>query len=559
MTFAAEGLDLDQDRPVAVEGGDDDRARHPRASAGEEESARVGHPDQALLGHLQHAEVVGGAVAVFDRPQQAQGVVLVPLEGQDRVDDVLQGLGPGQAAVLGHLADQDDRTAPGPGLDDHPLGHGPHLVERAGGRAGLGVEGGLHRVDHHEVGADLVEGADKVVERGVGVQPQAVGHDPQALGPGPHLDPGLLRGGVEGRAARSGHRRGHLEKQGGLAHSRRAPDHGDRAGHETAAEHPVDLLDAGRDGTALFGGHVPHQESRLTGRHHDGAPDGPDGLLDQGVPLAARGALPGPLRRGRPAGRTAVDGPGSAHGRTLRTGGDRLTGGSIERLFAIDGGPGDLAEPLPLGNEPLVDPSLPFLSMRPRKPIALVLLCTLLAGGCSLLEDDAAASDACGQALTRSAQVTDARALALARTEAVTEMDPEGTAAVIAHRDEAQRAIFGPVARLVTRADRRAAQYRRLRSECRQATGDLSPDCEEAFTLSTRLAGRYAEATRTRVDYWSEQVAMAQSAWEGRAAATRQAIDRWDRLLTDYERQMARIDRTAGRRMQAAGDCRDTL
>ena len=197
--------------------------------------------------------------------------------------------------------------------------------------------------------------------------------------------------------------------------------------------------------------------------------------------------------------------------------------------------------------------------MSVRQLAIVTLACALLGSGCSLFEDDAAATDACGQALTRSAQVTDARALALARTEAVTDMDPEGTAAVIAHREGAQRAIFGPIARITTRADHRARQYRRLRGQCRQASSDLPAACEASFTLSARLAGGYVEATRTRVDYWSEQVAMAQSAWEGRAEATDRAIDRWYRLRTDYERQMTRLDRAANRRLQAAGDCREAL
>jgi len=194
-----------------------------------------------------------------------------------------------------------------------------------------------------------------------------------------------------------------------------------------------------------------------------------------------------------------------------------------------------------------------------RRLAIITLAYALLGSGCALFEDDAAATDACGQALTRSAQVTDARALALARTEAVTEMDPEGTAAVIAHREDAQQAIFGPIARITTRADHRAQQYRRLRGQCRQASSDLPAACESSFTMSARLAGGYVEATRLRVDYWSEQVAMAQSAWEGRAEATRRAIDRWHRLRTDYERRMTRLDRTANRRLQAAGDCRDAL
>ena len=89
---------------------------HARAPVGQEQPAGVGHGVEAALGHLEQAELVGGAEAVLGRPQQAQGVVAVALEGEHRVDHVLEHAGAGQAAVLGDVADQHRGDAAGLGL-----------------------------------------------------------------------------------------------------------------------------------------------------------------------------------------------------------------------------------------------------------------------------------------------------------------------------------------------------------------------------------------------------------------------------------------------------------
>jgi hypothetical protein len=191
--------------------------------------------------------------------------------------------------------------------------------------------------------------------------------------------------------------------------------------------------------------------------------------------------------------------------------------------------------------------------------IATITVCVLLAGGCSLLADDTPVSAACAGALNRAEQVADGRTRALDRIAAVTEMDPAGTAAVIAHRDEVQRALFGPIARVVTRADARADAYRRLRGECRRDSGEIPPRCEAAFSQATRVARTSSAALQTRMGFWSAQVHIAQSAWAGDRGATERAIDRWDRLLTRYEGQQNRIDRARAQHRRATTDCRDAL
>ena len=73
-----------------------------------------GTPIEPALGHLEQAELVGGAEAVLDGPQQAQGVVAVALEGEHGVDHVLEHPGPGEPAVLGDVADEHHGAAAAP-------------------------------------------------------------------------------------------------------------------------------------------------------------------------------------------------------------------------------------------------------------------------------------------------------------------------------------------------------------------------------------------------------------------------------------------------------------
>ena len=105
-------LHLDEQRPVALQGGHDHRART-RPRGGRRGTAGSGRARRSRppLGHLEQAELVGGAEAVLDRPQQAQRVVAVALEGEHGVDDVLEHPGPGEAALLGDVADEHDGDA----------------------------------------------------------------------------------------------------------------------------------------------------------------------------------------------------------------------------------------------------------------------------------------------------------------------------------------------------------------------------------------------------------------------------------------------------------------
>ena len=86
-------LDLDEERPAALQGRRDDASRRRAAVIGEEGAGGVGDLEQAGLGHLEDADLVGGSEAVLGGAQEPQRARALALEVQDRVDEVLERLG----------------------------------------------------------------------------------------------------------------------------------------------------------------------------------------------------------------------------------------------------------------------------------------------------------------------------------------------------------------------------------------------------------------------------------------------------------------------------------
>ena len=83
--------------------------RPPRRGRPDEGARRIRHSAQAALGHLEDADLLGRAVAVL-RPHAGCGwPAALAFQREHGVDEVLERLRSGQAAVLGHLADEHDR------------------------------------------------------------------------------------------------------------------------------------------------------------------------------------------------------------------------------------------------------------------------------------------------------------------------------------------------------------------------------------------------------------------------------------------------------------------
>ena len=103
-----ERLDLDEDRPAAFERRRDDAAGCRLIVLGEERPRRVGHLRHAGLAHLEHPDLLGRSEAVLRGPDEPQRREALALEGEDRVDEMLERLRPGQRAVLRDVPDEYD-------------------------------------------------------------------------------------------------------------------------------------------------------------------------------------------------------------------------------------------------------------------------------------------------------------------------------------------------------------------------------------------------------------------------------------------------------------------
>ena len=327
-----ESLNLHQQRPRALERGPGDAAGRVLIGSGQECPAGVDDLRQSALRHLEDTDFLGGAETVLGSAEQSQGRGPLALEIQHRVDEVLQRLGPGQGAVLGYVADEDDR-------DSFSLGH---LHEPKGALADLADAacGPLQLIDGHRL--DRVDDQrNRPCLSGQVDDPTylRLGHDRNAIASGAfkqtkasrsqtNLSGRLLAGGVQYLAALAARAAGAvprataterepgrgLQQQRGLADARLAAKQHGRPRNQAAAQYPVYLSDAGRDpdrlglpqsvqrlwrtGPAAGTGSFPGRRSRPgVGANRQGA-GLTDDRLDESVPRPTRPTLPLPADMG---------------------------------------------------------------------------------------------------------------------------------------------------------------------------------------------------------------------------------------------------------------------
>ncbi len=223
----------------------------------------------------------------------------IALEIQHGVDDVLQHARAGQRALFRHVADHDDGDA---GLlgDARQLRRAfAHLRHRAGRRTeGVGIHG-LDRIDDGDFRLVLGQRAEDFFQLDFGLQLQVARIDRQPLGAQGDLGAGFLAADIQHffQPRQIGQR---LQQQGRLADARVAADQHHAAGHQAAAQHAVEFLDAGAEARHVDRLDVGQRHHRralrqalmrgrkaIAGRLDDG--------FDQRIPLAAGRALASPF------------------------------------------------------------------------------------------------------------------------------------------------------------------------------------------------------------------------------------------------------------------------
>ena len=265
-----------------------------------------------FLGHGKHADFIHRAKAVFDGANQAVRAVRVALKVQHRIDHVLQHARPGQCALFGHVADQDDGDARAFGHAGEVGGALAHLGHRAGGAAQLVGVHGLDRVNHRHRRLHGINGGQDFFELNFSQQIDLAALNAQTARAQRHLRPAFLAGDVQRGQAAALQRIHGLQQQGGFANAGVATDQHHAALDHAAAQHAVQLAQAaGGAGDIL----------RLDGcQRGDRLGVGQPGIalgraqavfatagrlghgFHQAVPRAAAGAFAQPARRGAAAG-----------------------------------------------------------------------------------------------------------------------------------------------------------------------------------------------------------------------------------------------------------------
>ncbi len=211
----------------------------------------VGDGGDALGRQVEAAHLVHGAVAVLHRPDHPEPGVAVALEVEDHVHQVLEDAGPGDRAVLGHVADEHRGDVAGLGHADQG---GRDLLD-LGDATGHAVDARgadrLHGVDDHQARPHLLDVGEHGAEVGLRGQEQLVVHAAGAVGAQPHLGGRLLAGDVEGALPGAGGLGRDLEQQRALADAGLAGEQDRGPGHEATTQHPVELGHAARPGDRL--------------------------------------------------------------------------------------------------------------------------------------------------------------------------------------------------------------------------------------------------------------------------------------------------------------------
>src|SRR6266516_927312 len=190
-------LDLDQERPRPFHQGGHGGAGDTRGAPRQERRGRIRHGLEAGPGHFEHADLVHGAEAVLHGAQDPVVQRALALEVEDRIDDVLERLGAGDAAALRHVPDEQHggpcflREAHEPGRALPYLAHVPRRALE------LVRVGGLDRVDEHDAGAERVRVIGDRFEPRLAQHVHRARVDRQPRRPQPNLIGGLLTGHVQ--------------------------------------------------------------------------------------------------------------------------------------------------------------------------------------------------------------------------------------------------------------------------------------------------------------------------------------------------------------------------
>ena len=220
-----EGLQFNQNRAAAF-----DAARHrgpghlPFRAFRQKERGRVRHFFQPARFHLEHADFIGRAEAIFHGAQNAVNVLAFALEIQNGIHDMLKDFWPGNRARFRDVAD-DERGHARALRKQHQLRrHFAHLADASLRRTERRRVHGLNRVNNQDVRIEVFDMFEDVFEAGFRQNVEVGMRNMQPLAAQPRLPRRFFAGDVQDLPSGETQAARHLQQQRGFSDAGIAAD-----------------------------------------------------------------------------------------------------------------------------------------------------------------------------------------------------------------------------------------------------------------------------------------------------------------------------------------------
>jgi hypothetical protein len=233
-------LNLHEEGAPALARCHDDAARHRCRGASQEDGRRIANLLETRIRHREEGHLVHRAKAVLRGPQQAVATAGVAFEIQHRVDQMLQELRTGDAAILGHMADNEDRRPACLRKAHQRRGALAQLLGRARTRGDCGELHRLDRIDDEERRLPLGSECQDPVEVVVGDEDELGRRKTETPCPQGGLGHGFLATCINDRAILR-QPRGHLQQETRLADPRFTAEQTHGTLGEPSAENAIQL------------------------------------------------------------------------------------------------------------------------------------------------------------------------------------------------------------------------------------------------------------------------------------------------------------------------------
>ena len=201
LGWSHQRLHFHQDGPSALDGRYHDRSGHVVPPVAEEHLGGIRHFNQAGGSHLEKTDDVSSSETILEAPKCPEALIGLPLQIEHDIDHVFEMLGPGDAAVLRDVSNEDHRNVLILGKTCQSGATLSHLRNRTRAASDLGGADGLNRIHDEQIRTLFGGCGDDCIHILLGKQRNSLCHHPKPLRPQSNLIFGLLGRGDEHLAA----------------------------------------------------------------------------------------------------------------------------------------------------------------------------------------------------------------------------------------------------------------------------------------------------------------------------------------------------------------------